>query len=182
MSSYSTDKQVNPQEPGAFTRKFDFGARLTREHLNYFDKHGVIQFRGFIDRATVASLLREIRAVEQHLLSRGMTKVNGIPLKFGWDIDGSVVIQRIAFASQYNQTLREFLRDPRLSALTALLGDYQGRIGENEKDGLVINHYVNTPKSAFRQLGWHTDSPRDLFLGHRILPMLNVGLHLDSCP
>ncbi len=182
MSSYSTDKQANPQGPGAFTRKFDFGARLTREHLDYFNEKGVIQFRGFIDRATVANLLREIRAVEQHLLSRGMTKVNGIPLKFGWDIDGSVVIQRIAFASQYSQTLREFLRDPRLSALTALLGDYQGRIGENEKDGLVVNHYVNTPKSAFRQLGWHTDSPRDLFLGHRILPMLNVGLHLDSCP
>jgi phytanoyl-CoA hydroxylase len=182
MSSYSTDKQANPQGPGAFTRKFDFGARLTREHLAYFNEKGVIQFRGFIDRATVANLLREIRAVEQHLLSRGMTKVNGIPLKFGWDIDGSVVIQRIAFASQYSQTLREFLRDPRLSALTALLGDYQGRIGENEKDGLVVNHYVNTPKSAFRQLGWHTDSPRDLFLGHRILPMLNVGLHLDSCP
>ena len=182
MSSYSTDKQAHPQGPGAFTRKFDFGARLTREHLDYFNEKGVIQFRGFIDRATVANLLREIRAVEQHLLSRGMTKVNGIPLKFGWDIDGSVVIQRIAFASQYSQTLREFLRDPRLSALTALLGDYQGRIGENEKDGLVVNHYVNTPKSAFRQLGWHTDSPRDLFLGHRILPMLNVGLHLDSCP
>jgi phytanoyl-CoA hydroxylase len=31
-------------------------------------------------------------------------------------------------------------------------------------------------------LGWHTDSPRDLFLGRRILPMLNVGLHLDDCP
>lgn len=181
MSKNSTDKQVNPQQPANFTRKFEFGAGLTREHLDYFDKHGVIHFRGFIDRATVAGLLRETRAVEQYLLSHGTTKVNGIPLKFGQDVDGSIFIQRIAFASQYSLGLREFLRDPRLSALTTLLGDYQGRIGENEKDGLVVNHYVNTPNSAFRQLGWHTDSPRDLFLGHRILPMLNVGLHLDNC-
>jgi phytanoyl-CoA hydroxylase len=182
MSKNSNDKQAEPQQSGTFTRKFEFGAGLTREHLDYFNEKGVIQFRGFIDRATVANLLREIRAVEQYLLSHGATKVNGIPLKFGWDVDGSVSIQRIAFASQYSLTLRDFLRDSRLSSLTALLGDYQGRIGENEKDGIVVNHYVNTPKSAFRQLGWHTDSPRDLFLGRRILPMLNVGLHLDDCP
>jgi ectoine hydroxylase-related dioxygenase (phytanoyl-CoA dioxygenase family) len=63
-----------------------------------------------------------------------------------------------------------------------MLGNYDGRIGEHEKDGLVVNHYVNTASSKFKQLGWHTDSPRDLFLGSRIMPMLNVGLHLDDCP
>jgi ectoine hydroxylase-related dioxygenase (phytanoyl-CoA dioxygenase family) len=31
-------------------------------------------------------------------------------------------------------------------------------------------------------MGWHTDSPRDLFLGKKIMPMLNVGIHLDDCP
>ncbi|HEX6432082.1 MAG TPA: phytanoyl-CoA dioxygenase family protein, partial [Niastella sp.] len=36
--------------------------------------------------------------------------------------------------------------------------------------------------SQYKQLGWHTDSPRDLFLGSAILPMLNVGVHLDDCP
>jgi ectoine hydroxylase-related dioxygenase (phytanoyl-CoA dioxygenase family) len=30
-------------------------------------------------------------------------------------------------------------------------------------------------------MGWHTDSPRDLFLGQKIMPMLNVGIHLDTC-
>lgn len=74
------------------------------------------------------------------------------------------------------------MKDERLHALTQLLGPYEGRISENEKDGLVVNHYVNTEESEFRQLGWHTDSPRDLFLGTRIQPMLNVGLHLDDCP
>lgn len=161
---------------------FSFREGLTQGHFDHFNEHGIIQFRGFIDPSAIAALLSEIGAVDRYLLSHGVRKVNGIPLKFGWNIDGTVFIQRIAFASQYSVVLREFLRDPRLSALTALLGEYEGRLGENEKDGLVVNHYVNTPDSAFRQLGWHTDSPRDLFLGRRILPMLNVGIHLDDCP
>jgi phytanoyl-CoA hydroxylase len=164
------------------TRRFHFDTSLTSEQLDYFQQHGIIQFSGFVDRATVADLLREIRATERYLLHKRVAKVNGIPLKFGQDLNGSPFIQRIAFASHYSPMLRDFLRDPRLAVLSGLLGDYEGRIGENEKDGLVVNHYVNSPSSAFRQLGWHTDSPRDLFLGRRILPMLNVGLHLDDCP
>jgi len=162
--------------------QFTFENVLTREQLHYFDRHGIIQFKAFVDKGAVAGFLREIREVENYFLNKGISKVNGIPLKFGRDVDGSPLIQRIAFASQYSSVLKEFLLDPRLAALTALLGKYEGRVGENEKDGLVVNHYVNTPVSAFRQLGWHTDSPRDLFLGRRILPMLNVGLHLDDCP
>lgn len=164
------------------TTIFEFRHGLQQRHLQQFARHGFIHFRRFIEPGIVSSLLAEVRAVEYHLLSRAATKVNGIPLKFGRNTDGSIFIQRIAFASHHSTVLRDFLRDPRLAALTALLGDYEGRIGENEKDGLVINHYVNTADSAFRQLGWHTDSPRDLFLGRRIRPMLNVGLHLDECP
>lgn len=154
---------------------------LTAAHLRYFRQHGVIQFKRFIDKDTVGSFIREIKNAERYLLMNGVTKVNGIPLKMGNDIDGTPLIQRIAFASHYSPVLKEFLRDPRLRELTRLLGDYEGRIGENEKDGLVVNHYVNGGASAFKQLGWHTDSPRDLFLGSRIRPMLNVGLHLDDC-
>jgi len=155
---------------------------LTETHLQHFRKHGIIQFKHFIDKPTLRLFLREIKAVQTHLLTSGITKVNGIPLKMGHDIDGSPLIQRIAFTSHYSPVLKAFLRDPRLKALTRLLGNYEGRIGENEKDGLVVNHYVNAGASAFKQLGWHTDSPRDLFLGSRIRPMLNVGLHLDDCP
>jgi phytanoyl-CoA hydroxylase len=162
--------------------QFQFERRVTEEQQRYFDKHGIIQFKGFVDKSTVGTLLKEVQSAERYLLNKGISKVNGIPLKFGQDVDGSPLIQRIAFASQYSGVLKEFLRDPRFDALTALLGPYDGRIGEQEKDGLVVNHYVNTPVSAFRQLGWHTDSPRDLFLGRRIQPMLNVGLHLDDCP
>jgi phytanoyl-CoA hydroxylase len=62
------------------------------------------------------------------------------------------------------------------------LKPYEGRLGIGEKDGLVFNHYVNQPNSKFSQMGWHTDSPRDIFLGQKILPMLNIGIHLDDCP
>lgn len=160
---------------------FRLGKNLTNTHLQHFHTHGVIQFRNFIDKDTLALFIREVKSAEQYLLSNNITKVNGIPLKFGHDTDGSPLIQRIAFASHYSPVLKEFLQDPRLKVLTQLLGNYEGRIGENEKDGLVVNHYVKTGASAFTQLGWHTDSPRDLFLGSRIRPMLNVGLHLDDC-
>ena len=92
------------------------------------------------------------------------------------------MIQRMCFTNKYSTVLQEFLQDPRLSILTEFLAPYDGRISEDEKDGLVFNHYVNQPNSKFTQMGWHTDSPRDLFLGQKILPMLNVGIHLDHCP
>lgn len=63
-----------------------------------------------------------------------------------------------------------------------MVAPFEGRIGEDEKDGMVINQYIKTPDSTFSQMGWHTDSPRDIFLGQRIMPMLNVGIHLDDCP
>ncbi|NIG57414.1 phytanoyl-CoA dioxygenase family protein [Chitinophaga sp. Cy-1792] len=155
---------------------------VTDEHLAWFQQYGVIQFKNFIDKDTIAVILREIAHVQELLLRNDIQKVNGIPLKFGTDVDGTPLIQRIAFASHYSNILRTLLQDERLQSLTRLLGPYDGRIGENEKDGLVVNHYVNANDSQFKQLGWHTDSPRDLFLGSRILPMLNVGLHLDDCP
>lgn len=161
---------------------FRFEGTITNPQLQYFRKHGIIQFKNFIDKDTVQRFIRETENVQHQLLQYDIKKVNGIPLKFGQDETGAPFIQRIAFASQYSDTLSSFLKDKRLQMLTQLLAPYDGRIGENEKDGLVVNHYVNTEESQFKQLGWHTDSPRDLFLGSRIMPMLNVGLHLDDCP
>ncbi len=155
--------------------------KLTAEQISFFNKYGIIQFKNFIDRKSIAVLLKEVERVQHFLQESEMKKVNGIPLKFGRDVDGSQLIQRIAFTSYYSKMLSDFLKDERLQNLLELLGKYEGRIGENEKDGLVFNHYVNVEESNFRQLGWHTDSPRHLFLGSRILPMLNVGLHFDDC-
>jgi phytanoyl-CoA hydroxylase len=155
---------------------------VTEEHTRFFHRHGVIQFKNFISADTLKDFFSEIKSVEAFLLKKDTTKVNGVPLKFGVDTDGSAIIQRLAFTSRFSDTLSRFLQSERLQSLTKLLEPYEGRISENEKDGLVVNHYINTSESRFSQLGWHTDSPRDLFLGSRILPMLNVGLHLDDCP
>jgi len=156
--------------------------KLTHEQLSFFDKNGVIIFRNFITKATVENLLKEINKLQDTWLAEGREKVNGTPLKFGKDENGQKIIQRFCFTSMHNAVLHEFLKDPRFHALPELVAPYEGRIGENEKDGLVINQYVKTPESSFSQMGWHTDSPRDLFLGQKIMPMLNVGIHLDDCP
>lgn len=160
---------------------FRFEGNLSAEQLSFFQKHGFLHFKNFISRDTVNLFIREVEAIQARLLHNSITKINGIPLKFGSDVNGTPLIQRLAFASQHSEELSHFLKDNRLQALLQLLGPYEGRIGENEKDGLVVNHYINTEDSQFKQMGWHTDSPRDLFLGSRILPMLNVGLHLDNC-
>ena len=160
---------------------FRLTGKLTPEQVSFFDKYGILQLKSFIDKETILSFLEETKRVQHFLVEKGFRKINGIPLKFGKDLDGSTLIQRIAFTSYYSKVFADFLKDDRLKELLTLLGRFEGRIGEHEKDGLVFNHYINAEESNFRQLGWHTDSPRDLFLGSRILPMLNVGLHLDDC-
>jgi hypothetical protein len=161
---------------------FKLGNAISQEQLVFFEQNGFIHYRNFISRAEAQLLIDEVDKVQRYLVRARITKVNGIPLKYGKDTDGSPLIQRIAFASQYSGALRAFVLQPRLQLLKAFLGPYDGRIGESEKDGLVVNHYINTGESEYTRLGWHTDSPRDLFMGSRITPMLNVGLHLDDCP
>jgi ectoine hydroxylase-related dioxygenase (phytanoyl-CoA dioxygenase family) len=161
---------------------FILGEKITREQAAFFDKNGVIIFRNVLKPETVQFFIQEVNRIEKKLLDEGKEKINGVPLKFGKDHNGQRIIQRLCFLSLFSPTFHEFLNDPRLHALLELLQPYEGRIAENEKDGLILNHYVCTPDSNFSQMGWHTDSPRDLFLGQKILPMLNVGIHLDACP
>jgi phytanoyl-CoA hydroxylase len=163
-------------------KTFQLGSQLTTEQLEYFEKYGVIQFKNFVNKETVALFLAELKKIEASWIEDGIEKINGTPLKFGKDEKGETMIQRMCFANHYSKVLEEFLQDPRFAILLDLLKPYEGRMGINEKDGLVFNHYINQPNSKFSQMGWHTDSPRDLFLGQKILPMLNVGIHLDNCP
>lgn len=159
-----------------------FTSLLTTEQVDSFNQNGFIHIKQFIDRSTVQTFLREIERIEALWFAEKVDKINGTPIKFGYDENGQRIVQRFAFASLFSPVLKEFLDDERLQSLTQLLGPYEGRISPEEKDGLVVNHYVRTPDSNFSRMGWHTDSPRDLFMGHRIRPMLNVGLHLDDCP
>jgi hypothetical protein len=160
---------------------FHLGEALTQDQIVFFEQHGVIVFRNFITPEKTALYLQEIKRLEKTWIDEKREKINGIPLKFGKDELGNRTIQRLCFTSLYSDALHEVLSDPRLIQLSGFLGPYEGRIAENEKDGLVVNNYLNTPNSSFTQMGWHTDSPRDLFLGQKIMPMLNVGIHLDEC-
>ncbi len=160
---------------------YQLGETLTQEQIDSFDKNGVIVFRNFITAEKVSAYLQEIKRLEKTWIEEKRDKINGIPLKFGKDELGNKTIQRLCFTSLYSDALHELLNDPRLNQLYKLLTPYEGRIAENEKDGLVVNNYLNTLNSSFSQMGWHTDSPRDLFLGQKIMPMLNVGIHLDEC-
>jgi phytanoyl-CoA hydroxylase len=161
---------------------FELGTTLTREQSDFFKKHGVIIFRNFIPRETVELFLEEIKKIDKDWITSGVTKINGIPLKFGEDESGHKTVQRMCFLNKYSSHFEVLLRDARLQALTGLLAPYEGRISEDEKDGLILNNYVQFPNSSFTQMGWHTDSPRDIFMGQKIMPMLNVGIHLDDCP
>lgn len=160
---------------------FHLGEKLTQEQLDFFDEHGVIVFRNFLTTEKISLYLQEISRLEKAWLAENREKINGIPLKFGKDELGNKTIQRLCFTSLYSDALHKIFSDARLIELAGFLAPYEGRIAENEKDGLVVNNYINTANSSFSQMGWHTDSPRDLFLGQKIMPMLNVGIHLDEC-
>lgn len=161
--------------------RFELGAALTTEQQAFFEEHGFLHFKRFIDAATVAELVAASQEVERDWLARGVEQVNGIPIKYGRDVDGRPIVQRFAFANQYHPRLAAFLQDPRFAVLFPLIGLPDARMGADEKDGLVLNHYVHSAGSGHSRLGWHTDGLRDLFLGKRQLhPMLNVGVHLND--
>ena len=160
--------------------RFSLGHALTTEQRAFFTKHGFLHFRPFASPEHVRELLAATQAVQAKWLAEGVTKVNGVPIKYGHDVDGSPIVQRFAFASQHSLVLQQLVQDERFRALYPLLEAKGGRVGEDEKNGLVVNHYVNVEGSEFSQMGWHTDALRDVFYGKRIGPMLNVGLHLDG--
>ncbi|MDZ4713905.1 MAG: phytanoyl-CoA dioxygenase family protein [Cytophagales bacterium] len=164
---------------GSYPR-FELGSKLTDEQKKFFDTYGFIHFKRFVDKSTVDEMLKESQRVQQQWIDEGRKMVNGVPIKFGTDVDGKKIVQRFAFLNQFATIFQDFLKDPRLEALFEFIGAPDSRIGVDEKDGLVFNHYVNTANSNFSQLGWHTDALRDLFYGNKIMPMLNVGLHFDQ--
>lgn len=163
-------------------REFKLEHALSQEQKEHFLKFGFIHFKAFISKEQVRLFLSELEKIEAKWLAEGTEKVNGIPLKFGNDEAGNPIIQRMCFVNKYSPVIAEFLKDPRLHFFTELLTPYEGRIGEDEKDGVVFNHYINQENSKFTKFAWHTDNGRDIFAGHRVLPMLNVGVHLDDCP
>ncbi len=161
---------------------FTLGEEITSEQLDFFDRNGFIVFKNFLSKEQTGHFKNEIKRVQAKWIDEGIEKINGVPLKFGEDENGNKIVQRFCFLSQYSDSLHELIQSPQIHSLLRFLSPYEGRIAEDEKDGLVLNNYLRVPGSKFTHMGWHTDSPRDLFMGQRIMPMLNVGIHLDDCP
>jgi len=158
---------------------FRLDSILTPEQKEFFHKNGFIHFKNFVSQEVVNKMISESERIQQEWIREGRELVNGTPIKYGKDVDGSTIVQRFAFLNQFGDVFQEFIGDPRLQLLFELNGNLPSRLGVNEKDGLVFNHYVNTTNSNYSQLAWHTDVLRDIFYGNKVMPMLNLGLHLD---
>ena len=164
------------------TQTFELGPQLTDEQLQFFDHFGFIHFRSVATDAEVDQIISEMTTIEQQFIEEQRETVMGVPIQWGIDEDGQPFINRFAYSSVYSQRIKEFVEDKRFSGVGKLLSD-EARLAHVEKDGVVINNFINTSNSAYTKLGWHTDSPRDIFYNLRKPGvMLNVGLYLDDCP
>jgi len=159
--------------------KFTLGDSLTSEQSDFFNKNGFIHFEGVASAQEIQSIIASTERIQERWLREGVKKINGVPIKYGKDENNKDIVHRFPFTSQYSEEVHNFVQSPRIQNLKSLLPP-GARIAENEKDGVIVNHYVNIPESNFRQMGWHTDSMRDIFYGKKVLPMLNVGLYLDN--
>jgi hypothetical protein len=153
---------------------------LNTEHVNFFNKNGFIHFKHFLSKEETASMLKAIQAVHAEWIREDRLKVRGIPIVYGEDENGQRIVQRSPFTSLYTPELHALLASGRLDQFLKLLPAPDARIAEDEKDGVVVNHYVNHKRSGLKQMGWHTDSARDIFYFHKVQPMLNVGIYLTE--
>jgi phytanoyl-CoA hydroxylase len=159
--------------------RFVLGQTISIEQQDFFTQHGFIHFKNFIKQDTVNDIIKASEEVQQQWLANNVEKVNGVPIKYGKDVDGSPIVQRFAFINKHHSLLQEFTLDPRFETLLNLAGP-DARLGTDEKDGMVFNHYVNSEQSSFTKMGWHTDGLRDVFHGTKLNPMLNLGIHLST--
>ncbi len=162
------------------TTVFTLGSAITAEQHAFLERHGFLLFRGVASSAEVAMLESEIERIEAEWLAADRRYVFGIPIFIGRDHRQRPFIQRLAFASMFSERIRAFVHDARFAPILDLVGN-GARVGDAEKDGVVINRYLNVPGSVHPRLGWHTDGLRDLFYGRMPQRMLNIGLHLDRC-
>ena len=111
-----------------------------------------------LTKSEVKAIIDSYYEASRKLLAEGATDINGVPLFVGKDIDESKIIHRFPFFSLYSKPMHEFIASGKLKPLLNVLEGYKPRIAEDEKDGVVFNHYVNAPNSKFKQMGWHTDN------------------------
>ena len=152
---------------------------LTEEQRKFLDENGYLRLPRFLSESQVEEILQGLAEVEARWIAEKREKARGIPIKYGRAPDGKPYVNRFAFASLYSDRLHRAVEP--LRAVAGVFGP-GFRFGEDEKDGMVVNHYVNLEGSRYKQLGWHTDGLRDVFLGQKLRPLWQVGLYLDDSP
>jgi phytanoyl-CoA hydroxylase len=158
-------------------KKFKLGSKITPEQKAFYDRYGFVVFESVFDAETMARVNKELDEQKYKIADSGKLQVNGVPIKFGIDENGDVIPQRTPFMNLLSPVIAQLVQDPKLAPLLEFFPN--ARFGYNERDGVVINHYVAGKKSRFKRLGWHTDSIRDIFYLEKVRPMLNVGIHIS---
>lgn len=159
--------------------RFTLDGPMTAEQRDFLDTYGFIRFHGFADPETVRALREEVEDIDRRIIAEGRAQIFGVPLIISKG--PRRYVQRMVFSSLFGPRLHRFLQDPRFRSILDVAGpDY--RIAERERDGLVINHFRREEGSSYANLGWHTDSLRDVFYFERPRRYLNVGFYLDDSP
>ena len=161
--------------------RFELGDEITPTQLAFLERHGYLIFGGVASKDEVGRINAAVNGIEHKWIESDQKSINGVPIFQGVGLEGKPMLQRIPFTSCYSDFIRDFIRDDRFEPIRKLVGQ-DTRIGDDEKDGCVVNTYVNVPGSVYPRLGWHTDGLRDLFYMRMPKQMLNVGLHLTDCP
>jgi phytanoyl-CoA hydroxylase len=161
--------------------RFTLGDEITPIQKAFLERHGYLIFGGVASLDEIAQVNAEVNRLEAHWIEEDAKNINGVPIFTGIGVEGKSMMQRIPFTSMYSDFIRDLIRSSRFEPVRKLVGD-DARVGDNEKDGCVVNTYVNVPGSVYPRLGWHTDGLRDLFYLRMPQQMLNVGLHLTDCP
>lgn len=176
---------LGPDAALAVARDLPLGTRfrlrdaVTPVQRAFLDHNGYLVYDRVASEAEVARIATEADGVQQKLIAEDRRSVFGVPVWVGKDPDGAPYLQRLAFTSEFSAYIREFVRDLRFEPVRKLVGD-DARIGDREKDGVVLNRYLNAKGSLRPGIGWHTDGLRDVFYNWRLPgPQLNVGLHLN---
>ena len=160
---------------------FQLGDSITPEQASFLERHGFLHFRGVATPSEVQTIMNEVDRIQAKWVESGTREIYGIPLFKGKGSQGGEQIQRMPFTSCFSSAIKEFVRDARFEPVRKLVGE-DARVGDEEKDGVVVNTYMNVPGSVYPRLGWHTDGLRDLAYLRMPSQMLNVGLHLTDCP
>lgn len=159
--------------------RFRLRGAITPVQQAFLDRHGYVVYDRVASVGEIDQIASEVERIEADLLARDVKKVHGIPVWVGRGVGGKPWIQRMGFTSVFSDYIRAFVRDPRFDPIRGLIGE-GARVGDEEKDGVVVNRYGNLPGSLRPRLGWHTDALRDVVYNWRPPgPMLNVGLHFD---